>query len=335
MNEQSFVSGIDPKFMLVLSRALQALRPSLIAFLVANAETLSGGMKTPISFCNVLFVGNLCAALVVLAWFGAGPIFQDLRQMPRRILLGLLINGCLAALLSGLIFVGLEHTMVTNSVLLGRLGPILFALAGAIIWGKHISKAEWVGFSLIMVGILAIVFISSQFQINRGDLFILASTLVYAIASIISKFMLSKDTPLRTVVFARNFVSAIVFFGIANILFGPDHFAETFAGQLWIVMAIYALVLIVVAQFLWYAALGRLDSRVVGRWTSLTPVFAVFYAFVLNGERPSMIQVLAFAIIMLGVWVSTLGKRMSPMEKDHAMEMETMAASNESAASAT
>ena len=335
MNEQTPLSGINPKFMLVSSRALQALRPSLIAFLVANAEILSGGMETPISFCNVLFVGNLCAAFTVLVWFGVGPIVQDLRQMPRRILLGLFINGCLAALLSALIFVGLESTMVTNAVLLGRLGPILFALMGALIWGKTIAKAEWIGFSFILAGILAIVFISSQFQINRGDLFIVASTFVYAIGAIISKFMLSKDTPLRSVVFARNFVSSVVFFLIASILFGREHFSEAFAGQLWVVMAIYALILIVIAQFLWYAALGRLDSRVVGRWTSMTPVFGVTYAFVLNGERPSSIQILAFIVIMIGVWISTLGKQ-KPAEKEaQMMEMKTIAVSNESASSAT
>lgn len=336
MAEQTLLSGINPKFMLVSSRALQALRPSLIAFLVANAQALSGGMETPISLCNVLFVGNMCAALTVLVWFGAKPIVQDFQQMPRRIVIGLLINGCLAALLSGLIFVGLEHTMVTNAVLLGRLGPILFALAGAVIWGKTISKAEWIGFSFILAGILAIVLISNQFQINQGDLYIIASAFVYAIASIISKFMLSKDTPLRSVVFARNFVSSVVFLVMATILFGPEHFGEAFAGQLWLVMAIYALILIVVAQFLWYAALGRLDSRVVGRWTSLTPVFAVSYAFVLNGERPSLIQVVSFIVIMIGVWISTLGKQEQPRPKEEQMtEMQTMAAGDENAAAAT
>ncbi|NEQ48317.1 MAG: EamA family transporter [Leptolyngbya sp. SIOISBB] len=132
MDEDTFLSSLNPKFMLVSSRALQALRPSLIAFLVVNAQTLS-------------------------LW------------------LGMLINGCLAALLSALIFAGLEHTMVTNAVLLGRLGPILFALAGAVIWGKPIIKAEWIGFSFILVGILAIVLVSNNWQINIGDLYIIAS----------------------------------------------------------------------------------------------------------------------------------------------------------------
>ncbi len=334
MNANSLGSGINPKLMLVVSRALVALRPSLIAFLIANAQALSGGMETPISFCNVLFVGNLCAALVVLFWFGVSSIMQDLRQTPPKILIGLFINGCLASLLSALIFIGLNYTMVTNAVLLARLGPILYALAGAVIFGKRILKSEWLGFSVIGVGILGILLISTNFQLNRGDLFILGSSFVYAITSIIGKFMLTQDTPLRTVVFTRNFVSSIVFFAIANIVFGPEHFAETFAGQLWIVMSIYALILIVLGQFLWYAALGRLDSRVVGKWTSATPIFGVIFAFVLNGERPSPIQIVAFVVIMIGIFITTLGKQMPPKPEEKDMIIQEMAVQGESTATA-
>jgi len=335
MDSNTLLSRANPRLILVISRALAALRPSLIAFLVANAQALSGGMKTPISFCNVLFVGNLCAAITVIVFFGLSSIVRDLRQLPRRILLGLFINGCLAALLSSLIFLGLQYTTVTNAVLLGRLGPIIYALVGAIIWGKSILKSEWLGFSLIFLGILAIVLFGSNFQINRGDLLILVSTLVYATTSTIGKLMLSKDTPLGTVVFTRNFVSAVIFFAIANILFGPHHFNDAFAGQLWLVMAIYALIIIVLAQLLWYAALGRLDSRVVGKWTSLSPIFGVIYAFVLNGERPAIIQVMAFAVIMLGIWITTLKKQLPPKFEDKTMAVKEIAASGESSAIVT
>ena len=81
-NQLPIISRLNPEVLLVLSRALQALRPSLIAVLGANAEVLSGGISPPISFCNVLFVGNFCAALTVLGWFGIGPVFRDFYQKP-------------------------------------------------------------------------------------------------------------------------------------------------------------------------------------------------------------------------------------------------------------
>lgn len=308
---QLSLASLNPKVSLLVSRALAALRPSLIAFLVSNAMLISGGTKTPISFCNVLFVGNLCAALAVGTWFGWRSILQDWQSMGWRIKVGLLVNGCLAALLSSLIFVGLAYTSVTNAVLLGRLGPVIYALAGTLLLGRKIQRSEWLGFSLIIVGVVAIVLKTSAFQINLGDMLILLSAVVYAVSSTLGKLMLSKQSNLRVIVFSRNFISSIIFFVIANIVFGPEHFADVLAGQLWIVMLVYALIIIVLAQFLWYAALEKLDAQTVGKWTALSPVFGVSFAFLLNGERPSVAQLLAFVVIMLGILITSFNRQPS------------------------
>ena len=310
-----FADRINPKISLVLSRALAALRPSLIAFLVANGTRLSGGVATPISFCNILFVGNFCAAITVALWFGFPEILEDLKKVSTKTIIGLLITGCLSALLSSLIFIGLRYTTVTNAVLLGRLGPVFFALAGTILLGKKLNKFQWFGFTLIIVGVLGIVLKTSMFQINKGDLIIIASTVVYATSSLIGKLILGKDSTLRLTVFSRNFISSIIFFIIASSLFGFEHFGDAFAGQLWIIMAIYALIIIVVAQFLWYAALNKLDSQTVGKLTILSPVFGVTYAFLLNGERPSEIQVIAFFLTTIGVFIASLGRKPSPQKE--------------------
>ena len=297
----------NPKAMLIASRALSAARPALIGFLVAKGAELSGGVEHPISFCNILFVGNLCASLVVGFWFGFGNIVKDLKALKPKAAIGLGLNGFLSSLLAALIFTGLEHTTVTNAVLLGRLGPVLFALAGAVLLGKQIKSLEWFGFSLIGVGVVAIALKTSNFQINKGDLLILLSTVVFAASSLVNKLMIAKAATLPVVVFSRNFLSSIIFFVIAMQLFGADHFAEAFSGQLWIVMSIYALVLIVSAQFLWYAAINQLDSRAIGRLTVLSPIFGVTYAFILNGERPSGLQVATLIVIIAGVLISSLG----------------------------
>ncbi len=323
----SALQSANPKLLLIISRALAALRPSLIAFMVANATRLSGGMETPISFCNVLFVGNLCAAIAVLFWFGVKEIWQDIKNLQPKLMLGLFINGCLAALLSSLIFIGLEFTTVTNAVLLGRFGPVIYAIVGALLFKKTIRKQEWFGFSLIAVGITAVVLKSSNFQINKGDIFILASTFIYAATSVIGKVMLSQEGSVRIVVFSRNFVSAIIFFIIAYSLFGPNHFGDVFSGQLWIIMAVYAVIIIVLAQFLWYAALDKLDSKTIGKWTVLSPVFGIIYALLLNGEQPSATQFTAFAVIMAGVLITSLGKK-APQE------VQEMATEGESSVSA-
>ncbi|NEQ97677.1 MAG: DMT family transporter [Cyanothece sp. SIO2G6] len=330
MNEvSSSSSDVKPQAMLILSRALSASRPSLIAFLVAKGAELSGGVADPISFCNILFVGNLCAALTVGMWFGFRQIINDLKTLQPKVLIGLLINGLLATVLATLIFIGLQYTTVTNAVLLGRLGPVLFALLGALLLGRKIQRLEWFGFSLIAVGVVAIALKTSMFQINRGDLLILLSTIVFAISSLVNKLMVAKVAPLSSVVFSRNLLSSVIFFFIAMRLFGPDHFGHAFSGRLWIIMSVYSLIVIVFAQFLWYGSVGNLDSTTIGRLTVLSPIFGITYAFVLNGERPSGIQVGTLIIIIIGVLIASFGS-----QKKKEPTTEIMMSGPENAASA-
>jgi len=318
--------------MLVASRALSAARPALIALLISSGAELGNGTAQPISFCNVLFVGNFCAALLVGLWFGFGTILSDIRQMKPAVRLGLFLTGCLATLLSTLIFLGLKETTVTNAVLLGRLGPVFFAIAGTLVLGKRIRPLEWFGFSLIGVGAVAIALKTSNFQPNHGDVLILLSTLVFAVSALINKIMIDDSVKLRTVVFTRNFLSSIIFFVIALRLFGPHHFADTFRGSLWALMAVYALIVIVFAQLLWYASFSQLDSRTVGRLTVLSPVFGITYAFLLNGERPSAIQMGTLLLVILGVLIASIGRQKAKPSVDNA-KTDAMAQDTDSVAS--
>ena len=299
---------LNPQALLVLSRALRSLGTPLIAFMVMQVPELGDGAKDPVSFCNVLFLGNLCAALVVLSRYGPRAIWGDLRQLDRRVHVNLLLNGSLSVLVSSLVFQALSDTTVTNIILLGRLGPVLYALLGSWLFQQKITKAEWLGFSLIGIGVIAITFLNNDFQVKQGDLLVLASTVAFALSTSVSKKLLKQQASLKAIVFARNLIASVVFFAIALQFFGPRHFSDLFSGRLWLIMSVYALVVVVLSQFAWFAALKKLNSTVVARWMVLSPIFGVFYAFVLNGERPSVVQGVAFGVIMTGLVISSSGK---------------------------
>ncbi len=297
---------IPPQLLVVISRGLQALATPVVALLITTAATLGGEVKDAISFCNVLFVGNLCASLVVLASFGPKTIMQDLKRLRYPLFLEVLGFASLAALLSTVIFTALATTTVTNAVLLARLGPVLYVIGSAVLLGQLIRKSEWAGFGLIALGVLATVFAGSEFSFTKGDLFILASTVIYAIVTLMSKRLLP-ETGLPALLFARNFFSAIVFFIIANVIFGPAHFGDAFYGPLWIIMVVYALLIIVTSQFAWFRAIEALPPASIAKWTVFTPILAVSFAYFLNGEQPSMVQISALVFITLGLVVSNIG----------------------------
>ncbi len=92
-------------------------------------------------------------------------------------------------------------------------------------------------------------------------------------------------------------------------------------------MSIYALVVIVMAQFLWYASVAKLDATTIGKLTVLSPIFGITYAFLLNGERPSNIQVITLFIIIAGVAIASFGSSTKKMEKPEMMSEPENAAS--------
>ncbi len=309
--------GLPPQAMLVASRALQSLATPIVALLVSTATALGGDYMDAVSYCNVLFVGNLCAAAVVLTSFGPRKIYLDLRGLSPHLWLEVIAFASLAALLSSLIFAALETTSVTNVVLLARLGPVFYVIAGAVILGFAVRRDEWIGFALIGVGVTAISFFGGGLQVALGDLLIIASGVVYAAVTLLGK-RLMPQTGLGPLMFVRNFLSAIVFYVVATVFFGPEHFAEAFYGPLWGIMLVYALVVIVAAQLLWYRAIDRLTPASVARWTLMTPALAVAFAFFINGERPSWLQLAALALITAGILVGSLGKRTPKGQSDSA-----------------
>ena len=65
-----------------------------------------------------------------------------------------------------------------------------------------------------------------------GDGMALVGGTLFAIGSIMTRFVL-QDLKVATLLFARNLIGAMVFFGIAMYFYGPHHFVDAFAAELW------------------------------------------------------------------------------------------------------
>ncbi len=300
----ALLDRIDARILVVVSRAIMALSAPVVAFLVIEGPSLAGTTVDPISFCNILFIGNLCAAFVVAVQFGFRAILRDLIALSNRVRILLVLMGMSAAALSAMIFLALTTTTVANAILLGRVGPVLFAFAGALFLHAPIKRAEWFGFAFIALGVVATVLTSGGFKLVEGDVLILGSAFFYALTLVLGK-RIGKACSLRAMVFARNVVSATIFFIIAILLFGLHHFEDATSGQLWVIMAIYALIIVVTSQFTWYAAIRRLKPAAVAKWTLLTPVLSIVFAYFINGQIPTQYQFIGLGLVSIGVLITS------------------------------
>ena len=94
---RSALDVVPAQLWLIVSRGLQAMAAPIIALLIAMGGGGAGTGEEAISFCNVLFVGNLCASGVVGTTFGWRRIVRDLAALPRPVMRELWLFGGLSA----------------------------------------------------------------------------------------------------------------------------------------------------------------------------------------------------------------------------------------------
>ena len=114
---------------LLLSIALFALASPVIKWLMTQGGEAGVVRPGAISFCNVLFVGNLCAGVLTAVMFNPRRIWKDLGSIRGRTIWLAVASILLAIAIPWLLFAALQTTMVTSLVLLSRLEPVLYTQA--------------------------------------------------------------------------------------------------------------------------------------------------------------------------------------------------------------
>ena len=101
---------------------------SIVTLLVdiGRANPVAAG-RNAITYCNLLFLGSLISVIPMIAIFHRDWTRKNLRRLSRRDWGILTVSAFLSsAVTPGLFFYALEHTTVTNVVLIGRIEPPLF-----------------------------------------------------------------------------------------------------------------------------------------------------------------------------------------------------------------
>ncbi len=74
----------------------------------------------------------------------------------------------------------------------------------------------------------------------------------------------------------------------------------------WLVMTVYAALVVVFGQITWFRAITSLSSGIVSAWSTLTPILGILFAYLLLHEVPDMSQWTAAAVILAGMAISQI-----------------------------
>lgn len=281
-----------------------------------GAQNLIDGTN-PISFCNVLFIGNLCAFIFLLAIYRKQWQLGILKQLTIVDWLALVGVAVLSgALAPAFIFTALDLTMVNNVVLIGRIEPPLILALSVILLGDRVNGwvvtgavVSFIGVALTMIlqsPSAEMVTMGSSFELGRGELFAALGAIALSFSTIISKVKL-RQIPLGVFTVFRAGFGAMIFCVIAIKLFGTEHFMHAFSPFLWQWMLIYGAIIVVIGQLCWFQGLKTTDASEVSLASSFSPLAGVLSAYLILGEAPTMAQYIGGSLIMVGIIFNQIG----------------------------
>lgn len=264
--------------------------------------------RNPISFCNSLFVGNLCALIALILIYHREWNGQTLRQITWKDWVSLTIVAILGgALAPALVFTALDLTTVNNVVLIGRIEPpISLALS---VWLLRAKVNNWVVTGAIAAfgGVtLTILLQQVGFSVGSGELMIAIAAIASSVSSIISKVQLSR-IPLGIFSVFRMFVGTVIFFVVVMKLYGSVHFIDIFSPFLWQWMLIYSVVIVVGGQITWFTGLKRSTASEISLANSFSPISGILGAYLILGEVPNSAQYIGGSLILLGIVLGQIG----------------------------
>jgi drug/metabolite transporter (DMT)-like permease len=295
-----------------------------------GAENLIDG-RNPISFCNVLFVGNLCALGLLSMIYQHQWRPQTLRQISRNQWLTLTLVAILGgAIAPTLIFTALSMTAVNNVILIGQIEPPLVLALSVLLLGERVNGWVVSGAIMAFVGVALTVLLQTPgnevmvmagLRIGRGEFLTLLAAIFGAVSNLISKVSLQR-IPLGIFSVFRMLVGTLCFFAATIILLGPEHFTDVTAPFLWQWMLLYSAVIVVGGQLAWFSGLKRSTAGEVSLATAFNPLAGILAAFLILGEAPTLAQYVGGAVILGGIVLNQIGvQRLVPVQALNPAEM--------------
>ncbi len=288
-----------------------------------GAQNLVDG-RNPISFCNVLFVGNLVALIALGVVYRRALLPSQWRSLKGPTWLSLLGIAILSgALAPALFFLALEQTSVNNVVLVSRIEPPLTLALSVLSLGARVNRWTVAGAIVSTVGVGLTVLLPHPtlapmqmggLVFGRGELMAIAAAVAAAIATIISKVSL-EQVPLGLFSLVRTGIGTVVFFIAVMVLFEPSHFQDAFSPFVWQWMVGYGVVIVAGGQLAWFRGLKTSRTAEVALANSFSPIAGILAAFLILGEAPTMAQYIGGTVVLVGIGLNQWGstRQIRPM----------------------
>jgi drug/metabolite transporter (DMT)-like permease len=205
------------------------------------------------------------------------------------------------------VYLGLQTTTATNAVLLVSTTPVVIVALSFALLGMRVTAVQLAGIIISLSGVAIIVARGSprtvlELDLNRGDLWILAAALSWALYSVVLRRRPAGLRPLA-------FLAATFLLGLIPLL--PLYLWElgraggfSLSAPTVATIGYVALFPSVLAYIFWNRAVAVLGPNRSGHFMHLMPAFGAVLSMVFLGERLQAFHLAGIGLIAAGIWLA-------------------------------
>lgn len=291
---------------------LYAASNSIVNLLVdiGAANPVAGG-RNAITYTNLYLLGSLLSVVPMALLYRRDLTRANLRRLTHRHWRLLVISAVLSSVITpALFFYALEHTTVTNVVLVGRIEPPLFLLATWFFLRERLNPWAMLAGLIALAGAVVIIGTGGQsggLSLGKGEWATVAATLSFIASTIVTRAGL-RDVPMGIFAVFRTVIGASLYLLLVSAAFGTDQLQDVFAPVLWQWVWVYAALVIVLGQIAWNFGLKHARAGDVALATSFSPLAAILIAMTLLGEDPGPGLIPGASLILIAIVIGNLGR---------------------------
>jgi drug/metabolite transporter (DMT)-like permease len=209
-------------------------------------------------------------------------------------------------LFNAFFYVAAQYTTAVNMAVLQGTYPALVLFGMALVFRAPVTRLQWLGIVVTFCGVLIIASrgeLSTLLKLtfNRGDMLILAATLIFAIYTIGLRDRPKASSMVVFAVLASSaFISSIPFLA-AEMAMGLTY-VPTPKGLL--VLAFVAIGPSLLGQVFFIRGVEMIGPSRAGIFYNLVPVFGALLAVLILGEPFHLYHALAFILVLGGIWLA-------------------------------
>ena len=269
---------------------------TLTPFFWACNWVIGRGLATSIPPMAMTFYRWLFAILI-LAPFAWPHLKRDWPVMWKNRRSMLLLGVAGVGSHNALAYLGLNFTTAINGVILNSFVPVMIIALSWVFLRQRLSAVQLAGVTVSLSGVLALLSRGSletlaTLTLNRGDLFIILSMLLWSIYTICLRW---KPQGLNMLSFL--FVIACIESSLG--------FRASFTALNITALVSVALFSSVLAYIFWNRGVEQVGASVAGLFVHLMPVFGTILAWIFLDEKLQPFHIAGIALILSGIYVTS------------------------------